>query len=43
MSDLVPSHGARFWALVEQYPKAERARGFLEGFSAAAHTAPEEC
>ena len=40
---LVPSHGARFWALVEQYPKAERARGFLEGFSAAAHTAPEEC
>ncbi|WP_433434107.1 M48 metallopeptidase family protein [Nonomuraea sp. CA-141351] len=40
---LVPSHGAKFWALVEQYPKAERARGFLEGFSAAAHTAPEEC
>ena len=34
---LVPSHGPRFWALVEQYPKAERARGFLEGFSAAAH------
>jgi hypothetical protein len=40
---LVPSHGPEFWALVEQYPKAERARGFLEGFSAAAHTAPEEC
>ncbi|WP_328817182.1 M48 metallopeptidase family protein [Nonomuraea cypriaca] len=40
---IVPSHGAEFWALVEQYPKAERARGFLEGFSAAAHTAPEEC
>ncbi|GAA0950507.1 M48 family metallopeptidase [Nonomuraea longicatena] len=40
---LVPSHGPGFWALVEQYPKAERARGFLEGFSAAAHTAPEEC
>lgn len=40
---LVPSHGAAFWALVEQYPKAERARGFLEGFSAAAHSAPEEC
>ncbi|WP_343224335.1 M48 family metallopeptidase [Nonomuraea coxensis] len=40
---LVPSHGAAFWALVEQYPKAERARGFLEGFSAAAASAPEEC
>ncbi|TMR94330.1 M48 family metallopeptidase [Nonomuraea basaltis] len=40
---IVPSHGAKFWALVEQYPKSERARGFLEGFSAAAHTAPEEC
>ena len=40
---LVPSHGPKFWALVEQYPKAERARGFLEGFSAAAHSAPEEC
>lgn len=40
---LVPSHGPAFWKLVEQYPKADRARGFLEGFSAAAHTAPEEC
>ncbi|MGY1689953.1 M48 metallopeptidase family protein [Geodermatophilus sp. SYSU D01105] len=26
-----PSHDARFWALVARYPKAERARGFLEG------------
>ncbi|WP_283135636.1 M48 metallopeptidase family protein [Rhizohabitans arisaemae] len=34
---IVPSHGPRFWALVERYPKAERARGFLEGFSLAAH------
>lgn len=40
---LVPSHGTRFWQLVEQYPKAERARGFLEGFSAAGQNAPEEC
>ena len=40
---LVPSHGPRFWALVERYPKAERARGFLEGFSMAAHGGPEEC
>ncbi|ACZ90999.1 MULTISPECIES: M48 family metallopeptidase [Streptosporangium] len=40
---LVPSHGPRFWALVEHYPKAERARGFLEGFSMAANGAAEEC
>jgi predicted metal-dependent hydrolase len=28
-------HGPRFWALVESYPRTERARGYLEGFSAA--------
>ena len=32
---VVPSHGARFWDLVNRYPKAERARGYLEGISAA--------
>jgi predicted metal-dependent hydrolase len=26
---VVPRHDAEFWALVERYPKAERARGFL--------------
>lgn len=25
----VPGHGPSFWALVERYPRAERARGFL--------------
>lgn len=30
---VVPSHGTEFWALVARYPKAERARGFLEGVS----------
>jgi predicted metal-dependent hydrolase len=30
---VVPSHGAEFWALVARYPRAERARGFLEGVS----------
>lgn len=25
----VPRHDARFWALVNRYPRAERARGFL--------------
>jgi predicted metal-dependent hydrolase len=33
---VVPSHSARFWDLVGRYPKAERARGYLEGVSAAA-------
>ena len=26
---LIPSHSPRFWRLVERYPLAERARGFL--------------
>ncbi len=26
-----PGHDARFWSLVARYPRAERARGFLEG------------
>jgi predicted metal-dependent hydrolase len=33
---LEPSHGARFWALLEPFPKLERARGYLEGVAAAA-------
>jgi predicted metal-dependent hydrolase len=32
---VVPSHNAEFWELVNRYPKAERARGYLEGISAA--------
>jgi predicted metal-dependent hydrolase len=32
---VVPSHSARFWDLVGRYPRAERARGYLEGISAA--------
>ncbi|MDT4992406.1 MAG: hypothetical protein QOH97_2298 [Actinoplanes sp.] len=32
---VVPSHSTRFWDLVNRFPKAERARGFLEGISAA--------
>jgi predicted metal-dependent hydrolase len=30
-------HTTRFWALVDRYPKAERAKGFLEGVAAASH------
>ena len=33
---LVPGHGPDFWALVEQFPRTERARGYLEGVSATA-------
>lgn len=29
------SHSARFWKLVRHYPLADRAHGFLEGYSAA--------
>jgi predicted metal-dependent hydrolase len=36
-----PSHDTRFWSLVARYPRAERARGFLEGVEVgAAHGAP---
>jgi predicted metal-dependent hydrolase len=33
---LEPSHGARFWAWVNRYPRTERARGYLEGVAMAA-------
>jgi predicted metal-dependent hydrolase len=33
---LVPGHGSDFWALVRDYPRTERAMGYLEGLSAAA-------
>lgn len=33
---VVPSHNADFWALLARYPRTERARGYLEGVSAAA-------
>jgi predicted metal-dependent hydrolase len=32
---LEPGHDERFWALVARYPRAERARGFLEGIELA--------
>jgi len=33
---LVPGHGRDFWDWVDRYPRSERARGYLEGVSAAA-------
>ena len=32
---LVPGHGPRFWEAMSRYERLERARGFLEGLSAA--------
>ncbi len=32
-----PGHGPAFWRLVETYPRTERARGYLDGVSAAAN------
>jgi hypothetical protein len=32
----VSAHNAEFWAMVNKYPKTERAIGYLEGLSAAA-------
>ena len=29
-----PNHSPRFWALVDAYPRAERAKGYLEGYGA---------
>ncbi len=31
-----PGHDASFWELVDRYPRAQRARGFLEGVAATA-------
>lgn len=35
-----PGHDGRFWAWVDNYPKAERAKGYLLGWSAAAQVEP---
>ena len=35
------SHDARFWRLVDRYPRAERAKGYLEGAAHAASLDPE--
>jgi predicted metal-dependent hydrolase len=34
---LVPGHGPDFWALVSRFPRTERARGYLDGVSAASN------
>lgn len=39
---VVPSHSGEFWDLVGRYPRAERARGYLEGICAASGLAVTE-
>ena len=36
------NHGPRFWALVDTYPRAERAKGFLAGVSHADVSGPSQ-
>ena len=37
-----PNHDASFWGLVDQYPRAERAKGYLEGVAAAGQMEMDE-
>jgi predicted metal-dependent hydrolase len=37
---LEPGHDAKFWAWVDHYPQAEKAKGYLLGWSAAARVDP---
>ncbi|WP_310962407.1 M48 metallopeptidase family protein [Nocardioides terrisoli] len=40
---LEPSHNARFWHWVDRFPRAERAKGYLEGVSASASLGIAPC
>lgn len=37
-----PRHSPAFWALLESYPRTERARGYLEGFAVAAGVSTDD-
>ena len=39
---LIADHGDDFWALVNRYPRTERARGFLDGLTHAAGMPPDD-
>jgi hypothetical protein len=39
---LIADHGDEFWALVNRYPRTERARGFLDGLTHAAGRPPDD-
>jgi predicted metal-dependent hydrolase len=36
-----PTHSDRFWSLVDRYPAAEKAKGYLEGYLAGQGREPE--
>jgi predicted metal-dependent hydrolase len=40
---IVPNHGPEFWALLDAYPRTERARGYLEGYSRSEGADNEAC
>lgn len=40
---LEPSHNQRFWHWVDKFPKAERAKGYLEGVASAASLGFDVC
>jgi predicted metal-dependent hydrolase len=40
---LEPNHDVRFWGWVDQFPRSERAKGYLEGIAAAANLELEPC
>jgi predicted metal-dependent hydrolase len=40
---LEPGHNARFWHWVDKYPRAERAKGYLEGIASAALLGLQPC
>lgn len=40
---LEPGHNKRFWHWVDRYPRAERAKGYLEGVSQAASLGLDSC
>jgi predicted metal-dependent hydrolase len=39
---LIADHGDEFWALVNRFPRTERARGFLDGVAHAAGMPPDD-
>ena len=39
---LVADHGEEFWALVNRFPRTDRARGFLDGLTHAAGRPPDD-
>ncbi len=39
---LEPAHDPKFWAWVDRFPRAERAKGYLIGWSAAANMDPPD-